>query len=132
MSRKEKEKEEITAESRLAAEIGSDTTDLVKGKVDMRRFSKLTPLDKAWISFFLLVDDEEGGEYFRDFCNNFLNLAPSEEGWRTNKAIQMVAASKGTAGVGAELVKRPSWVGRNVTNRGWKKEADEKGATVVE
>ena len=131
MSKKEEKPSEPTAEGHLAPQFGSDTVDLVKGKVDMRRLSKINPIDKAWISFFLLVDEEEDGGYFKEFCEQFLNLSVSEEGWRVNKMIQAIAGSKGATGVG-ELMKRPGLLQRNITQRDWKKKADEEGKTVVE
>lgn len=130
MSRRE-EKEELTAESHLGPQLGTDTVDLVKGKVDMRRLSKLGPIDKAWLSYFSMLPNEEGGEFSRMFCNNYINYAVSEDGWRTNKMIQMVAGSKGAPSVG-ELVKRPGMFQRNLTQRDWKKKADEQGQTIVE
>ena len=125
------EKEELTAESHLGPQLGTDTVDLVKGKVDMRRLSKLGPIDKAWLSYFSMLSDEEGGEFARRFCDNYINYAVSEEGWRTNKMIQMVAGSKGAPSVG-ELVKRPGVLQRNITDREWKKKAEEQGQTIVE
>lgn len=128
----EKRKKELpTAEQTLAPQLGTDIADLVNKKVDMRRLSKLGPIDKVWIAYFLLLEPEEGGDFAYQFCDNFLNLAVSEDGWRVNKMIQMVAGSKGVGGVG-ELMKKPSWVGRNITQRSWQKKADEEGKTIVE
>jgi len=131
LSRREEKKEELTAESHLGPQLGSDTTELVKGKVDMRRLSKLGPLDKAWISYFLLKKPKKGGRYTNRFCENYMNLAVSEDGWRVNKMIQMVAGSKGAPSVG-ELQKKPNIVARNVTQRDWEKKAREEGKTIVE
>jgi len=139
MVREEDKKPEITAEGELAPQLGSDKTKMAKGLFDIRRLSKINPIEKAWISFFILEDgepgsDEElegGGGFFREFCESYLNLSVSEDGWRVNKMIQMVAGAKGAPSVG-ELVKKPGLLQRNITNRGWKKEADEKGQTVVE
>lgn len=131
MSRREEKKEEITAEGVLAADFGTDQIDIAKGQVDIRRFSKIGPFDKIWIAYFLQVPKERGGGFARKFCYHFLNLACSEDGWKTNKAIQLVAGSKGAPSVG-ELQKKPGWIGRNVTKRDWKKEADEEGRTIAE
>lgn len=136
---KEKPQEQITAEVILAPQIGTDTTLLVKGKYDIRRLSKLNPLEKAWLSFFLLEDGPDGkdkdltggGGYYAEFCDGYMNLSVSEEGWRVNKLIQMVAASKGAPGVG-ELQRKPNILQRNITDRKWKQNADEQGRTVVE
>lgn len=129
-SRRKEEKVEITAEGRLAGELGSDSTVAAQGKSDMRRFSKLNRLDVVWNSHFMLVPDEEGGEYAKQFCDNFQNLAVSEEGWRTNKVIQLVAGSKGAPSVG-ELMKKPNILQRNITDRKWRKRAEEEGKTIV-
>ena len=128
---KKEETKEPTAEGTLAPQFGSDTVDLVKGKYDMRRLSKINELDKIWIAFFRMVPDVEGGDFTSEFCDNYLNLAVSEEGWRVTKMIQAIAGSKGAMGVG-ELVKRPGLLQRNITQRDWKKKAEEEGKTIVE
>jgi len=129
--RKEDEKPEITAEGELAGQLGSDKTTLAGGVFDMRRLSKTGELDKVWIAYFLNVPKIRGGRFAYTFCDNYLNLAVSEEGWRINKMIQMVAGAKGAPSVG-ELAKRPGLLQRNITNRKWREKADEKGATIVE
>lgn len=129
---KKDEKEPLqTAESTLSPQFGSDTVDLVHGIYDVRRLTKLNPLEKAWISYFLLLPTMEGGDFARAFCSGYMNLAMSEEGWNKNKMIQMTAASKGAPGIG-ELFKKPGWFARNLTRRDWQKKADEEGKTVVE
>ena len=131
MSRREEKKEEITAEGVLAADFGSDQTIISKGTVDIRRFSKIGPIDKFCLAYFLNVPDARGGRFWRTICGNFLNLACSEDGWKTNKAIQLVAGSKGAPSVG-ELQKKPGVLQRNITDRDWKKKAEEEGRTIVE
>ena len=131
MSKKDEKPQEPTAEGTLSPQFGTDTTDLVKGKFDMRRLSKINQLDKIWIAYFVMTRPEEGGDFAKDFCANYLNLAVSEDGWRVNKMIQAIAGSKGATGVG-ELMKRPGLLQRNITQRDWKKKAEEEGKTVVE
>jgi len=59
-----KEREQPTAESTLGPQLGSDIEILSKmHKVDMRRLSKLGPIDKAWLSYFTLLEPEEGGDF---------------------------------------------------------------------
>ena len=122
---------EVTAEGELSPQMGSDKIDLMAGRLDMRRLSKLGPIDKAWLSYFILLGPEEGGDFAKAFCNNFINFAVSDDGWRVNKMIQAIGASKGAPGVG-ELVKKPGLLQRNLTDRDWKKKADEEGKTIVE
>lgn len=139
MVRKDDKPPEITAEGELAPQMGSDKTTMARGTFDMRRLSKINPIEKAWISFFRLEDGDDGkdhdleggGGFFFEFCEEYLNLSVSEDGWRTNKMIQMVAGAAGAPSVG-ELQKKPGWLGRNITQRGWKKDADEEGRTIVE
>ena len=130
MVKEEKEKQ-LTAEGTLAPQFGSDTTTMVKGKFDIRLLSKIGPLDVIWLGYFMNLPDEEGGEFARMFCENYLYLSNSEEGWRMNKMNQAIAGSKGATAVGA-LMKKPGIVARNITDRGWKKRAEEEGKTVVE
>ena len=125
---KEKDK---SKESPLVAQLGSDIVDLKTGKVDMRRLSKTGPLEKVWIAYFLMLEDEEGGDFARGFCHNYLNLAVSEEGWRVNKMIQMEGAQQGAPTIG-ELAKKPNVLQRNITQRDWRKKADEEGRVIVE
>lgn len=130
MSKKD-EKPQLTAESHLGPQLGTDTTELALGKYDPRIFSKLHPLDPIWMGYFLNKPKKKGGRFCRTFIGNVLKLKRSEEGWGTNKIIQFTAAAKGTPSVG-ELMKKPGWLGRNVTDRAWKKKAEEEGSTVVE
>ena len=125
------EKKDKPRESPLAGQLGTDIMDLKTGKTDMRRLSKIGPLDKAWIAYFLMLESEEGGDFATKFCNNYLNLAVSEEGWRVNKMIQMEGAQQGV-GVPTELVKKPNVLARNITQRDWKKKAEEDGKVIVE
>lgn len=139
MVRKDDPKPEVTAEGELAPQLGSDKTQMARGTFDMRRLSKINPIEKAWIAFFILEDGEDGkdeeleggGGFYHEFCQGYLNLSVSEDGWRVNKMIQMVAGASGAPSVG-ELVKKPNILQRNITNRDWKKKAEEKGATTVE
>lgn len=128
---KKDEPPQITAESHLGPQLGTDTTELVQGRYDPRILSKLHPLDPIWMGYFLNKKDKRGGKFCKAFIGNMLRLKRSEDGWGTNKIIQFTAAAKGAPSVG-ELVKKPGWLGRNVTDRTWKKKAEEEGSTVVE
>lgn len=130
MSEDEK-KQEITGESALAPQIGSDVTEISTGMFDPRITSKLTPLDKIWIAYFLQKKDKRGGAFAKRFCVNYLKLATSEDGWRINKMIQAIAAGKGVPTAIGEIVRRPNWIRRHTTDRDWEKKAEESGATVV-
>lgn len=127
----EEKRQNPTAEEALAPQLGSDVSDIQQGKFNMLRLSKIDPIDIIVISHFLQVPPERGGNYAKKFFTNYLNLAVSVDGWRTTKIIQAIQGSKGASSVG-ELMKRPGWLGRNVTQRDWKRRAEEEGKTVVE
>ena len=131
MSKKEEKSKEPTAEGMLAPQFGTDSVDLTRGRFDSRIYAKIGPLDVIWIGFFKMVPDMEGGEFCKEFCENYLKLTRSEDGWQQNKQIQVIAGSKGAMGVG-ELMKRPGLLQRNITQRDWKKKAEEEGKTIVE
>ena len=124
------EEDGVTAESKLAPQLGTDELALMKGKYDIRLLTKINEIEKVWLSHFLMVPDEDGGEYARKFCDNYVHLAPSEGGWRVNKMIQMVSGARGAPTVG--VMRKPGWLGRNVTNRKYKEKAEERGMEVVE
>jgi len=133
MSRREdKKKPEITAESSLAPQLGSNPALMARtGEFDIRKHTKINDIIAFCAAYFRRLPDEEGGEFARNFFDDLLHLSTSIDGWNVNKEIQMVAGSKGVGSVG-ELVKKPGIIQRNVTNRAWKKQADEEGKTVVE
>jgi hypothetical protein len=132
LSRKsDKEQPEVTAEGTLGPQMGTDTVDLVQGRYDPLILSKLGPLAKYWISYFMLVPAHRGGNFYQNFCKMYVRTARSEEGWQQNKFIQFTAGAKGAPTVG-ELMKKPNVLSRNITHRDWKKEAEEEGKVVVE
>lgn len=126
------EQPEVTAEGTLAPQLGSDPAKMASQlRYDVDRLTKIGKLQKIAIAYFKLVPTERGGNWARIFCENYENLAMSEDGWRTNKIIQAIAGSKGAPTVG-ELMKKPGILQRNLTNRDWQKKAEEEGKVVVE
>jgi len=128
---KEEKRENPNAEEVLAGQIGTDNKDLAMGRIDVRRLTYLNAIEKICIAYFLMVPKKRGGRFAQGYFSNYLNLAMSEEGRRVNQVIKMVAGSKGTTS-GVEFVKSPGWVGRNLTKRDWRKQAEEEGQVVVE
>lgn len=129
MSKKEK-KEEKPIEYVIGEQLASDARNLIKGRSDPRRLSIVNEAEVLAISYFSQIPDKEGGEYARDFIADFLNLKMSLGGWRSNQLIRLVQGSKGVAA--GEIVKKPGLIGRNITNRGWKENAEREGATIIE
>ena len=119
---KEKKKEEKPIEFVIGEQLASDALNLVRGRSDPRRLSIINEAEVLALSYFSQIPDNEGGEYVRDFIADFLNLKMSVGGWRSNQLIRLVQGSKGVAA--GELVKKPGFVGRNITNRDWKEKAE--------
>lgn len=128
---KEKETEQLTAESVLGPQFGTDPVILVKGKYDNKIYSKIHPFEPACMAYFLRKQDKRGGRFWKGLIGDMLKLKRSEEGWGTNKTIQFTAATKGAPSVG-ELQRKPNIFQRNVTDRDWKEKAQEQGRTIVE
>ena len=128
---KQEKKNEITAETVLGPQIGSHPVEIVKGEYSEEIMTKINPIEKAWLSYFEMVPDIEGGEFAREFCRKYKAHSRSVEGWNVNKMIQMVAGSKGATAMGT-LQKKPGVLSRNITDRDWKRKAQEEGKTIVE
>ena len=82
------------------------------------------------ISYFEQVPYLEGGEYARAFCESFRRHKMSLGGWRANQLIRLVAGSKGVASGG--IVRKPGFIGRHITNRGWRENAQLEGDQIIE
>jgi len=121
-----------SAEEVLAGQVASDPSDIREGKIDIRRLSNISVIDKVWMPHFLLIPDDEGGEYAKNFVYLTLNLAPSVDGKRVRELIQTIGASTGAGISASDLVTRPNILSRNITNRGWKDKADRESKQVVE
>jgi len=128
---KQEKKIEVTAETVLGPQIGSHPVRIVQGEYSEEIMTKINPIEKAWLSYFEMVPDLEGGEFAKEFCRKYKAHSRSVDGWNVNKMIQMVAGSKGVTAIG-ELKKKPGILQRNITDRGWKKKAEEKGEVIVE
>ncbi len=130
MSEKETRKDEKPIEFVIGEQLASDAQELIKGRSDARRLSLITEPEALAMAYFLQVPRLEGGDYARDFIASFLNLKMSILGWRSNQLIRLVQGSKGV--VAGEITKKPGFIGRHITDRGWKERAEREGARVIE
>lgn len=132
MRRRREEKEEKTAETMLAPQLGSTPREMARGRWDIRKQSNLpNEIFAICGAYFTNLPENEGGGFARDFFNSLYHTLTSVRGWNVNKQVQMVGAGKGAPQVG-ELKKKPGWIGRNVTQRDWKEKAEEEGQVIVE
>jgi len=132
MSGKESKKKETeeTIEVILGSQYGSDQQNLGKGKIDERRFTNINEAEAFVIPYFMNIPPHRGGNWARKYISNFLNLKMGVNGWRSNQGIKVISGSKGAPTI--DVRKRPGLIGRNVTERDWKKKSEQDGAVIVE
>lgn len=129
-SKEKKDKEEKTIELVLGTQYGSDANDLMDGMVDVRRFSRISQIEALVYPYLLEVPRYRGGRVAKNIVYNKLNLNMSIEGWRANQGIRLIAGSKGAPTI--DVLKRPGWIGRNISNRKWQKKAELEGKEIIE
>jgi len=103
----------------IAPQIGVDFEGLQEGKIDPRRLSRINKIESFWMSWFLHLPDNEGGEFMREFIEDMLNLNMSLEGHERSKllveALRAVTTSQKTQDKAKD---NRNWIERNITKRG--------------
>ena len=122
--------EEIPVEMFVGQELGSTGSIQAQDENDSRQNSMLNEAEVLAISYFEQVPVLEGGDYARDFCESFRRHKMSLGGWRANQLIRLVAGSKGVAAGG--IVRKPGFIGRHITNRGWREKVQLEGDQIIE
>ena len=122
--------EDIPVEMFVGQELGSTGSIQALDENDSRQNSMLNEAEVLAISYFEQVPYLEGGEYARAFCESFRRHKMSLGGWRANQLIRLVAGSKGVAAGG--IVRKPGFIGRHLTNRGWRENAQLEGDQIIE
>jgi len=108
--------------SPLAPQLGTDTKDLAKGRVDMRRLSVLTPDDIQVLLYAKLKSRKS--TTWKTLRDEYLNLKVSEGGRGRRDIIHMESVSRGgPANLEPEMI-RPGLIARNIYKRGWKEEQE--------
>lgn len=129
MSRKE-DKKEIPVEVILGKQLASDPANLVAGMSDDRRLSKITGLEAIAYSWFLSIPLHRGGKWAANFAHNMLNLRMSDEGWRANQLVRLVAGSKGVPSI--DIARKPGFIARHTSQKDWKQKAESEGKEIIE
>jgi hypothetical protein len=129
-SKSSKDQTQEPIETIVGPQLATDPVLLAQGLSDARRISKISGIEAIAYSWFLAVPDYRGGTWSKQFVANMLNLRMSEDGWRANQLVRLVASSKGVPAI--DVVKRPGFIGRNFTNKDWKQKAEAEGKEVVE
>jgi hypothetical protein len=105
----------------LAFQLGSDQVDVERGRIDMRRFSYLTP--RAQIPMAYIAMRGKNVPAYKQLYTLMLNLGVSKQGLGRKDIIRMEAASRSGGNVSVEeSVKEPGWLERNITRRNWREE----------
>lgn len=80
----------------LVPQFGSDREGwLDEGKVDYRRFTHLDDIDPYWCAFFRLIPKEQGGEWAKDFVEEYANFMYAVEGRHKKLTVDMQKAVSG-------------------------------------
>ena len=124
------ESDEIPVEMYVGQELGSTGSIQVHDENDSRQFSLLNEPEVLALSYFSQTPDNRGGEYARNFIEEYRRHKMSLGGWRANQLIRLVAGSKGVAS--GKIVRKPGFFGRHVTDRDWKEKAQLEGAEIIE
>lgn len=145
-TRREEAKEDglVTVAKTLPPQLGSDPKHLSEQEIDQRKFAVLSEPVQAALAYF---DWRGGGQKYKNskgenktrrgirFWRNLvdweLNTSPSIGGLRARQIIQTVAAAAGVGKGVLEVAEKPGWIGRHVTDRGWKEKATKEGKVVT-
>ena len=122
--------QDVPVEMFVGQELGSTGEIVHENANDSRQFSLLNEAEILALSYFSQIPYLEGGEYARAFIESYRRHKMSLGGWRANQLIRLVAGSKGVSS--AKIVRKPGFIGRHITNRGWKENAQLEGADVIE
>lgn len=79
----------------LVPQMGSDREKLEEGKIDVRRFTHLDPIDPYWMSFFDQIPDEQGGQWAKKFVEDYANYSYSVHGRHKELVVNMQKAVSG-------------------------------------
>ena len=90
----------------LVPQLGSDKAMLAKGKVDVRRFSNICEIDVIWLTWFMNIPKQNGGDYASLYCENYLNLRYSVGGENKRLVVDMQKAISGLQEIDAPPKKK--------------------------
>ena len=122
--------DEIPVEMFVGQELGTTGSIQALDENDSRQNTNLNEAEVLALSYFSQVPDNMGGKYAKKFIEDYRRHKMSVGGWRANQLIRLVAGSKGVAT--GKVVRKPGLIGRAITNRGWKENAQLEGAEIIE
>lgn len=114
----------------LLLQMGSDQLFLTQGMIDERKLGNINENDQISLGYFDYRGRVDRIRYYSHLVDWILVSSSSVNGLRARQFIQLANAMSGSPQ--PEIVQKPGWFGRNVTNRDWEKKAQERGAIVVD
>lgn len=116
----------------LVPQMGSDFKKIDEGGIDQRKFAVLeSPQQQIALGHFDYRAEVDGVRFFKHMVDWLLNSSPSlSHGLGRRQVIQTIASA--TGGQIPNIAERPGWIGRNVTKRSWKRDAEQRGENVVD
>lgn len=109
----------------LAPQLGSSTTYLGRGEFDMRKLSVIGEKDISLLIYAKIRGKKS--KTWATIYDEFLNLQVGVNGRGRRDIIRMEGVSKGGLPDLSAEMEKPGWFSRNVTDRAWKKRAQNEG-----
>jgi len=111
--------------STLAPQLGTDATELARGRADMRRLSVIEERD---IPFLIYAKIRGRKTRVWDMVYDmYLNLKVSVGGRGRKDIIRMEGVARGGLPEIAAEFQKPGWIQRNITQRDWRKKLELEG-----
>lgn len=115
----------------LVPQMGSSGKFLARMDIDMRKFAILNSTDQVSLGYFMFLAKIYDDPFFKFLVDWILNTSPSVEGKGRDQVIDTIAASVG-GGRRSEYVSKPGWIGRHITKRDYREDAEKKGQTIID
>lgn len=115
----------------LVPQMGSSGKFLARMEIDMRKFAILSLSDQVALGQFLFLAEMYDDPFFAFMVEWILNTSPSIEGKGREQVIDTIAASV-SGQRRQDYVTKPNWIGRHITKRDYRKDAERKGQTIID
>lgn len=116
----------IITEKIIVPQIGTEPEQLANRQYNEMILSNLQPAEIFLSVFAESIPKWAGGKKWQQIMLNYRYLNRSKGGWNQNNIIKVSGNVSGSP-QSSDHVDKPGWLGRNISNRSWKKEAAEQG-----
>lgn len=108
-----------------------DIMDKGAGQIDEWKLTKFTGKSMLSLLYFRHRGEHDGIRFYKEFVDHFLRGSHSIDGSGL-KMLENIAIGMSGGGGSKRIVRRPGWLGRNITKRGWERKAEREQAQVIE